>query len=138
MTTLLKLEKQWRITHDFKPTVYNIEDRETLCLMKGTETVMYICFTETTTLIRLISQYWLNAECLIKEVPKIGEWTTIDVINEELKPGKCTLTVFFGGRQVFKEEKLGTRAITDVETSISSTFQAIPGFIRELTIMTKK
>ena len=44
----------------------------------------------------------------IPEVPILGEWTTIDIINEELEPGKCTLTVLFGGRQVFKEEKAGT------------------------------
>ena len=116
--------------------------------MKGTEGVMMFCFKETTTLISLISDYWLNADCWIKEVPKIGEWTTIDVVNEELEHGAgaeawSTLTVFFGGRQIFKEEKPGTRELTDVcvtavTTRAHYTVKAQPGFIRGLTIVTKK
>ena len=81
-------------------------------------------------------------------MPKIGEWTTIDVVNEELEHGAeaeawSTLTVFFGGRQIFKEEKPGSRELTDVcvtavTTRAHYTVKAQPGFIRGLTIVTKK
>ena len=113
MTTLPKLEKNWRITHDFKPTAY-IGRGFSLRLMKGTDWVMYLCFDARNTEIGFNSKHCSPARFHITSVPTIGEWTTIDVMNEELEPGKCTFTVFFGGEEVFKEEKPGTRELSDV------------------------
>merc|ERR1719222_85844 len=141
LTTLPKLEKNWRITHDFKPTFYTRDGGETLCLMKGNDWVMSFCITATNTEIGFNSKHCSPARCLIKNMPTIGEWTTIDVMNEELEPGKCTFTVFFGGEEVFKEEKPGTRELIDVcvaATSTDNDRSVQPGFIRGLTIMTKK
>ena len=64
LTTIPKLEKQWRITHDFKPMAYNSGGswRCTLRLEKGDDQVMNFCFKETDTMINCVSQHWLNAE----------------------------------------------------------------------------
>ena len=141
LTTIPKLEKQWRITHDFKPMAYNSGGswRCTLRLEKGYDQVMNFCFKETDTMINCVSQHWLNARYSSTDLPQIGEWTTIDVTNEELEPGKCTLTIFFGEKQVFQEEKEGARALTNVCVTATSSPQHVQnGFIRRLTIMTKK
>ena len=75
----------------------------------------------------------------------IVHWTTIDVSNEELEPGKCTFTVFIGGEQVFKdedveeEEEEGTIELTNVCVAATSHDERVQdGYIRGLTIMTKK
>ena len=152
MTTLSKLEKQWRITHDFMPTAYIVDGGFTLNLLRGTDPTMIFSFTTTTTMIRCEAEYWGRVSGLIKEVPKIGGWTTIDVINEELEPGKCTFTVLLDGRQVFKDEKADTRELANVGLFVGAINQSInqcatvnytsayaqQGFIRGLTIMTKK
>ena len=143
MTTLSKLEKQWRITHDFMPTAYDVDGGFTLYLLRGTDAAMSFSFTTTTTMIRCEAKYWAHVSCLVKEVPTIGGWTTIDVMNEELESGKCTFTVLLDGRQVFKDEKAGTRELTNVRVSVGAAVNytsayAQQGFIRGLTIMTKK
>ena len=143
LTSLSKLEKHWRITHDFMPTAYNVDGGFTLNLLRGTDPAMIFSFTTTTTMICCEAKYWGRVSCLIKEVPKIGGWTTIDVINEELEPGKCTFTVLLDGRQVFKDEKSGTRELANVGLFVGATVNytlayAQQGFIRGLTIMTKK
>ena len=74
------------------------------------------------------------------EVPRCGEWTTIDVISEKLEPGKFpgssgkyALTVLFGGRQVYKNENIKT---CDLEYT-TVLYGSQPGYVRNLRIMTK-
>ena len=124
------------------PTAFNVDGGFTLNLLRGTDAAMSFSFTTTTTMIRCEAKYWAHVSCLIKEVPNWG-WTTIDVINEELEPGKCTFTVLLDGRQVFKDEKAGTRELANVGLFVGATVNytsayAQQGFIRGLTIMTKK
>ena len=95
---------------------------------------MDIGFTNANMQIRYCSP-WPTRAHDIPEAPRIGEWTTIDIINEELEPGKYTLTVIFGGRPVFREEQAGT---FDLNTStVSYGYGIQPGHIRNLSIMTK-
>ena len=130
--------KQWRVTHDFKPTSYTTALCYTIRFIHpGFGSVMTIGFTTTTTQIRCPSP-WPTAIHSIPEVPRIGEWTTIDIIHEEQEPGKYALTVIFGGRQVFREEKVGTWDLDDGDYISYAALTVIqPGYIRKLSIMTK-
>ena len=133
LTEINKPCKQWRITHDFKPTPFNAANNYTVYYtlrfavpdyshvhnMLIDEHVMDICFTTRTTYITNRSP-WPDATHSICEVPKIGEWTTIDIINEELEPGKSTLTVLFGGRQVFQIGPKYCQSLLSCFTSPSS------------------
>ena len=148
LTTIPRLEKHWRITFDLKPTEYNSNTTNNgyfgsaLRLKKGTDSIMSFFFQSNTTSVGCTSDHWTTASCSVDILPKIGVWTTFDVVNEELEEGKCTLTVFIGGKQVFKEEKDGSRAVTDVTVTSASApngqNKVANGFIRGLTIMTKK
>ena len=149
MTEINKPCKQWRITHDFKPTPFNAANNYTVYYtlrfavpdyshvhnMLIDEHVMDICFTTRTTYITNRSP-WPDATHSICEVPKIGEWTTIDIINEELEPGKSTLTVLFGGRQVFQIGQAGPCDLNTAKVYYPASHLHHPGYIRNLSIMT--
>ena len=139
LTTLPKLEKQWRITHEFKPMTYKSGNACSLRLMEGTQAVISFWFSATSTTIYFANRREKNIA--IKAVPKIGEWTTIDVTNEELEPGKYTFTVFIGGVQVFKDQQVAVGPTEFFNVCVTEAFdqlQAQDGHIRGLTIMTKK
>ena len=130
--------KQWRITHDFKPTSYTTELCYTLDFALHGSVVMDIGFTTTTTCINYRPP-WPATTHSIPEVPTIGEWTTIDIVNEEQEPGKYILTVIFGGRQVFREEQAGTWDLNNAQVFYDhpSENDVQPGYIKNLSIMTK-
>ena len=177
LTTIPKLEKNWIITFDFKPSSTNIhlpnrnpfqdpkyfnpygfgEQKIVLSLIKehegarkGIFTLMSFLFHEGSTKIQCYDEgrailgwhtpIWPGASCTISTVPKISEWTTFDITNEELEAGKCTLTVFMDGKQVGKDTKQGTREITDVTLTAASNLSPqqdiMSGHIRGLNIKT--
>ena len=122
--------KQWRITLDFKPSSYRKTGSDIFCFTLPDD--IDIGFTTTTTYIRYTYDR-PAANYFIPEVPRIGEWTTIDVTVEELEPGKHIFTFYIGGRDVFRKESAGTFDLADVEAC----FGDQPGYIRNLNIMTK-
>ena len=148
LTTIPKPCKQWRITYDFKPTNYLDGRNSNLCLFKGGRDVMQLDFSSTTTYVFLWP--WPIARCSSPVVPRIGEWTTIDITNEELKPGKCTLTIFIRGIQIFQEENTGiqifkgenteSRELNDLQVKTAPYDRDLIqlGYIRGLSIMKKK
>ena len=138
MTTLPKLEKKWRITHEFKPLTYKSSVTSSLCLKVGNQLLISFWFTATST--RIFCANLPQKGIMIEKVPKIGEWTTINVSNEELEPGKCTFTVFIGGEEVFKDEQAAvvTTELTNVCVMATTREPVQDGYIRGLTIMTKK
>ena len=147
LTTITEPCKQWRITHDFKPTEYQTGYNKTLCLTDEYRRVLLeVFFTNNTTFV-LCRDPWPGSRRSIPVVPPIGEWTTIDITNEELEPGKCMLTVVIGGNQVFQEESTGSRGLANFfqvmtapyDNPSSNRMVSIhPGLIRKLSITTKK
>ena len=141
LSILPKLEKHWRIVHDFKPVAYERHVRYALTLCKEGNVVMSVAFNNITTVVKCISEYWPKVVCNTGGVPRVGEWTTIEILNEEEELGKCTLSVIIGGKQVFREENGGSRELTDVcvtTAPYSSDDTMQQGYIRRLNIMTKK
>ena len=127
--------KEWRIKHDFKPTSYAYKGQHwTLTATIGSKVMMYISFTPTAMYI-IYQPPWPSVRShSIDEVPTIGEWTTIDIIHEELEPRWYTLTVLFGRRQVFREERAGTCDLNNAQ--INYAHGVSPGYVRNLSIMT--
>ena len=141
LTILPKLEKQWRIIHDFKPVSYERHVRYALALCKEGNVVMSIAFNSITTVVKCISEHWPKVVCNTGGVPRLGEWTTIEIFNEEEEMGKCTFSVIIGGKRVFREDNEGSRDLTDVCVRLApySTDDGMQqGYIRRLSIMTKK
>ena len=150
LTTIPKLEKHWRITFDFKPNQSSLVPvnrfdsdfgKRVLSLVKRNNgAVLALYFQGNYTKIHCYGSDWRSAYCDVNILPKIGDWTTYDVINEELEPGKCRFKVFIGGKLVFEEEKQGTREITDVTVNTGAWADSTrtEGHLRRLTIRTKK
>ena len=68
------------------------------------------------------------------ELPKIGEWTRLEISHEE-KEGRFFLSLTIGDMEAAKEEMQSARMakLTDVEISIGWH----PGFIRRLVVLEK-
>ena len=88
LATLPKLEKDWRIIHEFKPVAYERHARFALTLCKEDNVVLSIAFNNITTVVKCISDYWPKLVANTGGVPRLGEWTTIEVLNEEEEPGQ--------------------------------------------------
>ena len=141
LTILPKLEKHWRIIHDFKPVAYERSVQYGLSLCKDDHIVMSIAFNNITTVVKCISDYWPKVVCNTGGVPRLGEWTTIEISNEVEESGKCTFSVIIAGKLVFREENAGSRELSDVYVTTapySSDDSMQQGYIRRLIVMTKK
>ena len=143
LTEINKPCKQWRIKHDFKPTSYEPKEQNwtltatigSMDPIHGCKVIMYVGFNAACMYI-ICQSPWPIGTHVIREVPRIGKWTTIDIINEELEPRKFTLTVLFGGRQVYREERAGRCNLNTAQIKYANHTVCQPGFIRNLSIMT--
>ena len=143
LTEIKKPCKQWRIKHDFKPTSYEPKEQNwtltatigSMDPIHGCKVIMYVGFNAACMYI-ICQSPWPIGTHVIREVPRIGKWTTIDIINEELEPRKFTLTVLFGGRQVYREERAGRCNLNTAQIRYANHNVSQPGYIRNLSIMT--
>ena len=81
-------------------------------------------------------------ESLVKlQPPKLGEWTRIEISQEE-KNGKCFLSFSVGGKEVGRREVDYPGEITDVKICfgpwVNDVWPAQPGFIKGLVVLDKQ
>ena len=145
-----KLESQWRIIHDFKPTEYPPARSSTiLCVFKGDG------MTPGNSFVRLefplpnigLAHGILNNQTqpdrAVKstQLPKVGEWTRIEFGHEKVDE-KYFLFLSVGGREVGRKEVTdpGLRKLNDVKVIIGSNKweRCQPGFIRRLVVLEKR
>ena len=145
LPTLCMLGKEWRVTHDFKPTEC-ITDDSTNSLhltIKGnndkygdrTPTI----FPSTTYGMMAISSavngdknYTYNAAR-----PPVGAWTTI-AISQTLEQGKYIYRIAMGGDEVHAVENSQPQEFQYVQVHASDEWHEVqPGSIRNLEIETK-
>ena len=142
-----KLGTQWKIIHEFNPTEYLKEHSAGLVVSAGKPLHSYIsidflfpniyCYygvheTANTT------PAFSTMESL--QLPKIGEWTRIEISHEEVD-GKYFLSFSVGGREAGRMEAgQALRKLTDVSVTIGHLegVQTQPGFVRRLLILEKR
>ena len=132
MARIPKLGAQWKIIYDFKPTEYSTftQGCEISLCIRGLNGG--IGFNSSRSC--LIYQDEEHTGMSSNELPKIGEWTRLEISHEE-KEGKFFLSLAIGDKEVAKKEMKTTRMakLTDVEISIG--WQ--PGFIKRLLVLEK-
>ena len=143
-----KLGSQWRVIHDFNPREY----------LPGTVLVSVGVSMEKSNprgyvgvgfhppkigLGYLSSESNLNRMLVQStQLPKVGEWTKIEIIHEE-ENGKFFLSLSVGGQEVGREEvtDLDLRQPTDVKICIGTDGKSPVGFnggvIRRLVVLEK-
>ena len=156
LTKIPKLESQWKIIHDFKPTEYLHETdprRPPLGLFVATGdgrpkwvSIVGICFPfQNIGLLHGITgdNNQIEPQQPVKstQLPKVGEWTRIELGHEKVD-GKYFLSLSVGGREV------GRKEVTDPELRKPTEFTVCignqkrvhcqPGFIRNLIVLEKR
>ena len=73
------------------------------------------------------------------QLPKVGEWTRIEIGYEKGENGKLFLTFTVGGKMLATMDYLGGFEFTDVRIGIGVNHQDFqPGFIRRLVVLEKE
>ena len=142
-----KLGPQWRIIHDFKPTEYHVEHALSFKFVAN-DPLGGCCVRiglHSTKIILQLQQLSFdldqaNVEDIVEssQLPKIGEWTKIEVGHENVD-GKFFLYLSIGGREVGRTDDIDPRLrkLTDVRVFLGSDYQEFcqPGFIRRLVVL---
>ena len=146
MAEIPKLGTQWKIIHEFKPTAYLQEVDPTMDPVglsvgagKPAHSAIIIdfwppnmsvlhCFIEDDNPVHAESRV------VSSQLPKVGEWTRIEVSHEEVG-GRYFLSLSVGGREVGRTEAgPDLRKLTDVKIVAG---KRQPGFVRRLVILEK-
>ena len=142
-----KLGPQWRIIHDFKPTEYHVEHALSFKFVAN-DPLGGCCIRiglHSTKIILQLQQLSFdldqaNVEDIVEssQLPKIGEWTKIEVGHEKVD-GKFFLYLSIGGREVGRTDDIDPRLrkLTDVSVHLGLANQQFcqPGFIRRLVVL---
>ena len=144
LTTLPTLGKEWRVTHDFKPTRYLNHYANSLHLTIGGEYGQYGDRTpaiwpstpedgfHTTSAVNGMKSYPRDFDR-----PPVGAWTTI-AMSQTLEGGKYVYRVTMGGQEVHAVENRVPAEFQDVKVYASNPWYAAqPGSIRNLEIETR-
>ena len=141
LTTLDILGKEWRVTHDFKPTKY-LSWTSTLHLSIAGNAEQYgdrtpaILPSRPWGKLRIASavngdiNYWRDFD-----QPPVGAWTTI-AISQTLEGGKYMYRISIGGEEVHANENTKPIAYQGAQV-YASKGTATPGSIKNLVIETK-
>ena len=146
-----KLGTQWKIIHEFKPTEYLQEVDPTiepigLCVEAGKQacSVLFIEFMLTNMRLAHFIDEGDNqtdyAPLICNQLPKVGEWTRIEISHEEVD-GKYFLSFSVGGREVGRKEAgPDLKKLSDVKIAIGGSLPEFvqPGFLRRLVILEKQ
>ena len=148
-----KLEAQWKIIHDFKPTEY-FQNAKGGYLSLGLRCggvsrekagiVFFPSILKLSTKAGIRSDEGLPTEHLAIEcnkIPPIGEWTRMEISHEK-EDGKYFLSFSIGGTEVGRKEVAIPmfRERTNVKVIIGSNKmgRSQPGFIRGLVVLQKE
>ena len=71
------------------------------------------------------------------QLPKIGEWTRMEISHEE-EDGKFFLSFGVAGRELVRKEATEFREMADVMISIGASSSSQPGFIWRLVVLQKE
>ena len=147
-----KLGGQWKVIHDFKPTEYrqpadSARASRGLGLLSGDGSN----FVSTWFLSPKIglehhflddnNQFQLVPLVESNQLPKVGEWTRIEICHEKVDE-KYFLSLSVGGRELGRQEVTdpGLRKLTDVKVIVGHSMEKFcqPGFIRRLVVLEKR
>ena len=151
LTTLPTLGKEWRVTHDFKPTEYlnhyanslhmtiekDIRNSEYGNSQYGDRTPAIWPSTpedgfHTTSAVNGIKSYHQDFDR-----PPVGAWTTI-AMSQTLEGGKYVYRITMGGQEVHAVENRVPAEFQDVKVYASNPwYDAQPGSIRNLVVETR-
>ena len=146
-----KLGSQWRVIHDFKPTEYFPSSALSL-LVRLDKPIggwwslgIRFCLSDITLRCLISGEDNQNQNRTLAkstQLPKIGEWTKIEISHEE-ENGKFFLSLSVGGQEVGREEvtDLDLGQPTDVKICIGTDGKSPVGFnggvIRRLVVLEK-
>ena len=151
-----KLEAQWKIIHEFKPTEY-FQNTQRVYLSLGIryggasqeKAGIDICISNVPELSAyfkagILSDEGLQTEKLAikcNKIPPIGEWTRLEISHEK-EDSKYFLSFSIGGTEVGRKEVAlpMSRDRTNVKVTIGSSKMGHgqPGFIRGLVVLQKE
>ena len=146
LTTLPSLGKEWRVTHEFRPTDYSTKGwTNSLHLTTGGNTghgkrIPAIFFKAAKGMcVTFQKDDSSNTKQYIKgdDLPAINKWTRIK-ISQELLDQKYMLTITIGCKKVFTVQNYKPNEYSEVKVLASDSFYAAhPGSIRNLIIETR-
>ena len=139
LATLSTLGKEWNITHDFNPTEYHGDWKNSLHLTTGENNDKYGDRTPAIMLkkpLMFISSA-VNGNKDYKHrpnLPLVGEWTQIQ-ISQTLEDGRYMYRIVIGRKEVHAVENTEPEEFCDIKVYASDPWkEAQPGSIRNLTI----
>ena len=146
LTTLDTLGKEWRVTHEFKPTQYSSRYTTSLHLTVGGDVGQYgerilaiIIWPDFSDgkmhIFSTIGENKNYDQAFAK--PPVGAWTTI-AVSQTLEGGKYMHRITIGGQEAHAVENQNPREFQDVKVYTSSPWRAAQqGSIRNLLIETR-
>ena len=146
LTTLPSLGKEWRVTHEFRPTDYSAKGwTNSLHLTKGgnkghgKRTPAIFFHATKGIVVAFAKDDSSNTKHYIKgdDRPPTNEWTRIK-ISQELLNQKYMITIRIGCKTVFTVQNKKPNEYSEIKVYASDQFYAaLPGSIRNLIIETR-
>ena len=142
LAKITNLGTQWKIIHDFKPTEY-LEQTLSLYVAEEYSRRLLVCLEFQFPMIELEhtildenNQVQIDTAVESNQLPKIGEWTRIEISHEKVD-GKYFLSLSVGGREVGRKHVVDPhlRKLTDVKVYLGGKECFQPGFIRRLVVL---
>lgn len=115
VATIPKLPKQWRITHNFKPTIYTSSWFDAP-LMQGSGLAVFLLTLHDNNHGTSNYNNYLNGSKwshFPNHRPAMGEWTAMEV-SHQLEAGQYIFRILIGGVEVVKEVNTRPMEVTDV------------------------
>ena len=140
LVAIPKLGTQWKIIHDFKPMELPpgpvLRFKISFWIhVAGNHPFTALAFFPST----MCLEYEDNVLFESNRLPKVGEWTRIEIGYEKGEDGKFFLTFTVGGKMLATMDYLGDFEFTDVRIGIGANHQDFqPGFIRRLVVLEKE
>ena len=146
VTEIPSLGKEWRVSHDFKPTSYGTKGwASSLHLTVGGDAGTHgdrtpaIFFRHKSMYVAVSKDTYYNHiyNTVDNDRPLLNEWTTIIVSQEQTNDGIYMIKLVVGCREIISFENKKPRFFSDVKVYASNPFtDAQPGIIRDIAIET--
>ena len=147
MYTIPTLGKEWRVSLDFKPTDYSYTGHASLLhLTLGANSGTYgdrypaVLFhpSEGICIASAVNDDHDYFQTSLLDRPKIGEWTSLDIAQEQEEGGKFVFRIVIGGKEISSVENTNPVEMKDVKVYASDPWHpAQPGSIKAWLIQTK-
>ena len=140
LVAISKLGTQWKIIHDFKPMELPpgpvLRFKISFWIhVAGNLPFTALAFSPSTIYLEFEDNILFESN----QLPKVGEWTRIEIGYEKGENGKLFLTFTVGGKMLATMDYLGGFEFTDVRIGIGANHQDFqPGFIRRLVVLEKE